>query len=78
MQPPQPCARAARSLAPLPFALAGGLAPANLAEAAAASGAVFFDLSSAVESAPGRKDRAKVLAAVAAARALGGDPAFFA
>ena len=68
---------AARALSPLPFALAGGLAPANLADAAAASGAVFFDLSSAVESAPGRKDRAKVLAAVAAARALGGDPAFF-
>jgi len=68
---------AARALSPLPFALAGGLAPANLADAAAASGAVFFDLSSAVESAPGRKDRDKVLAAVAAARALGGDPAFF-
>ncbi len=59
---------AARALAPRPFALAGGLSPDNLAAAAAASGACFFDLSSAVESAPGRKDRDKVLAAVAAAR----------
>lgn len=67
---------AARVLAPRPFALAGGLGPANLASAAAASGAVFFDLSSAVESAPGRKDRDKVLAAVAAARAAVGDPGF--
>ena len=66
----------ARALSPLPFALAGGLGPDNLAAAAAASGAVFLDLSSSVESAPGRKDRAKVLAAVAAARAFGGDPAF--
>lgn len=67
---------AARVLAPRPFALAGGLGPANLASASAASGAVFFDLSSAVESAPGVKDRAKILAAVAAARAAGGDPGF--
>ncbi len=67
---------AARALSPLPFALAGGLGPDNLAAAAAASGAVFLDLSSSVESAPGRKDRAKVLAAVAAAKTVGGDPAF--
>ena len=67
---------AARALSPLPFALAGGLGPDNLAAAAAASGAVFLDLSSAVESAPGRKDRDKVLAAVAAARAIDGDPDF--
>ena len=67
---------AARALSPLPFALAGGLGPDNLAAAAAASGAVFLDLSSAVESAPGRKDRDKVLAAVAAARAFGGNPTF--
>ena len=67
---------AARALSPLPFALAGGLGPDNLAAAAAASGAVFLDLSSSVESAPGRKDRDKVLAAVAAARTVGGDPSF--
>ena len=66
----------ARALSPLPFALAGGLGPDNLAAAAAASGAVFLDLSSSVESVPGRKDRAKVLAAVATARTVGGDPAF--
>ena len=68
---------AARALSPLPFALAGGLGPDNLAAAASASGAVFFDLSSSVESSPGRKDRGKVLAAVAAARAAGGTPGFF-
>ncbi len=68
---------AARALAPRPFALAGGLSPGNLAVAASASGAVFFDLSSAVESSPGRKDRDKVLAAVAAAHAAGGIPGFF-
>ena len=48
----------------------------TLAAAAAASGAVFLDLSSSVESAPGRKDRDKVLAAVAAARTVGGAPSF--
>ena len=69
---------AARALSPLPFALAGGLSPDNLPAAAAASGAVFFDLSSAVESAPGRKDGERVLAAVAAARTVVGDPAFLA
>ena len=68
---------AARALSPLPFALAGGLGPDNLAAAASASSAVFFDLSSSVESSPGRKDRGKVLAAVAAARAAGGTPGFF-
>lgn len=68
---------AARALSPLPFALAGGLGPDNLAAAASDSGAVFFDLSSSVESSPGRKDRGKVLAAVAAARAAGGLPGFF-
>ena len=68
---------AARALSPRPFALAGGLGPDNLAAAATASGAVFFDLSSSVESSPGRKDRGKVLAAVAAARAAGGLPGFF-
>ena len=68
----------ARALSPLPFALAGGLGPDNLAAAASTSGACFFDLSSSVESSPGLKDRGKVLAAVAAARAIGGDTAFLA
>ncbi|MBQ3811237.1 MAG: N-(5'-phosphoribosyl)anthranilate isomerase, partial [Kiritimatiellae bacterium] len=68
----------ARALAPRPFALAGGLSPDNLPAAAAASGACFFDLSSSIESAPGRKDRSRVLAAITAARSLAGDPAFLA
>ena len=67
---------AARALSPLPFAIAGGLTPANLASSAVASGAVFFDLSSAVETTPGRKNRGKVLMALAAARAAGGAPGF--
>ena len=66
---------AARTLSPLPFALAGGLSPDNLPAAAAASGACFFDLSSSVESAPGRKDRDKVRAA---ARTVAGNAAFLA
>ena len=69
---------AARALAPLPFAIAGGLSPDNLAAAATSSGACFFDLSSAVESAPGRKDAAKVRAAIDAARKAGGDSSFLA
>ena len=67
---------AACALAPLPFALAGGLSPENLSAAAVASGAVFFDLSSAVESSPGRKSRERILAAVSAARTCGGNAAF--
>jgi phosphoribosylanthranilate isomerase len=69
---------AARALSPLPFALAGGLSPDNLAVAASASGAVFFDLSSSVESRPGQKDRELVLAAVTAARTSGGNSDFLA
>ncbi len=69
---------AAHALAPLPFAIAGGLSPDNLATAAAASGACFFDLSSAVESAPGRKDAAKVRAAIDAVRKAGGNSSFLA
>ena len=56
----------ARVLLPRAFGIAGGLSPANIAEAAAASGAAFFDLSSAVESSPGRKDPEKVRAFLAA------------
>ncbi|MFA7174150.1 MAG: phosphoribosylanthranilate isomerase [Kiritimatiellia bacterium] len=52
------------------FALAGGLAAANLLQAAAASGANAFDLSSAVESQPGVKDHQKILELVAAATHL--------
>lgn len=40
----------------LPWGLAGGLSPANVAEAIAATGAPLVDTSSGVESAPGVKD----------------------
>ncbi len=57
---------------PVPLALAGGLNPANVAEAIRASGLRAVDTASGVESAPGRKDPRKVAEFVAAARrALG-------
>lgn len=52
----------------IPMAVAGGLTPGNVAEAVAASRAVAVDTASGVESAPGRKDQAKVRAFCAAAR----------
>lgn len=47
---------------PLPWALSGGLDPANVAEAVATTGARLVDVSSGVESAPGVKDEAKIAA----------------
>jgi phosphoribosylanthranilate isomerase len=52
----------------IPMAVAGGLTPSNVADAVAASGAVAVDTASGVESAPGRKDPAKVRAFCTAAR----------
>ncbi|MBP1807330.1 phosphoribosylanthranilate isomerase [Rubellimicrobium aerolatum] len=52
----------------LPWMLAGGLTPGNVAEAVRVSGARQVDVSSGVESAPGVKDEALVRAFVAAAR----------
>ncbi len=49
-------AEAAPLAASRPFALAGGLTPANIAEAARLSGATAWDLSSCVEAAPGIKN----------------------
>ena len=52
----------------LPWGLAGGLSPANVAEAVRISGAGMVDTASGVESAPGVKDPALIAAFCAAAR----------
>jgi phosphoribosylanthranilate isomerase len=51
-----------------PWLLSGGLDPDNVAEAIRISGATAVDVSSGVESAPGRKDPARIAAFLAAAR----------
>ena len=58
-----------------PFVLAGGLTPANVAEAVRRTGAPIVDVSSGVESAPGIKSAELVAAFVRAARSAdpGGD-----
>ena len=47
---------------PLPWALSGGLDPANVAEAIRRTGATLVDVSSGVESTPGTKDETKIAA----------------
>ncbi|MDK3073932.1 phosphoribosylanthranilate isomerase [Sedimentitalea sp. JM2-8] len=54
---------------PVPWMLAGGLTPGNVAEAIAMTGAQQVDVSSGVESAPGVKDAGLIRAFAAAARA---------
>ena len=56
-------------LSPKPVILAGGLTPANVRQAIATVGPAGVDVHTGVEDASGRKDRGKVLAFVAAARA---------
>lgn len=51
-----------------PWLLAGGLTPQNVAEAIAASGAWGVDVSSGVETSPGRKSSALIREFLAAAR----------
>ncbi|MBM3478085.1 MAG: phosphoribosylanthranilate isomerase [Alphaproteobacteria bacterium] len=53
---------------PLPWLLSGGLDAGNVAAAVAASGARAVDVSSGVESAPGRKDPARIAAFLRAAQ----------
>jgi phosphoribosylanthranilate isomerase len=55
--------------APLPWGLAGGLNPANVATAMAATAAPMVDCSSGVESAPGIKDSALIARFCQAVRA---------
>ncbi len=55
----------------LPWMLSGGLTPENVAEAIRISGATCVDVSSGVETAPGRKDPAKIAAFIRAAKKAG-------
>ena len=52
----------------MPWLLAGGLDPSNVAEAIRISGAQAVDVSSGVESAPGKKDPAKIQAFIEAVK----------
>ncbi len=59
----------------LPWMLAGGLTAANVAEAVRRTGARQVDVASAVETAPGIKDRALIRAFVKAAQQAGSEAA---
>ena len=51
--------------------IAGGITPENVAEVISATGAWAVDVSSGVESAPGRKDTRRVKALMDRVRAIG-------
>jgi len=55
---------------PVPWMLAGGLTADNVAAAVTRSGALFVDVSSGVEAAPGQKDPAEIARFLAAVAAL--------
>lgn len=57
---------------PVPWMLAGGLTPENVAEAIRLTGALQVDVSSGVERAPGDKDPALIRAFIAAAQSPAG------
>jgi phosphoribosylanthranilate isomerase len=60
--------------APLPWLLAGGLTPGNVAGAIGASAAAGVDVSSGVERAPGLKDAGMIRDFVTAARGVADQP----
>ncbi|HWK47840.1 MAG TPA: phosphoribosylanthranilate isomerase, partial [Stellaceae bacterium] len=57
---------------PIPWMLSGGLTVANLAEAVATTGTRAVDVSSGVETTPGRKDMGLIREFLAAARSIAG------
>jgi len=67
--------RIVQAVAPMPVYLAGGLTPANVADAVAQVGPAGVDVNSGVEDGAGRKDRARMAVFISAAhQALSAGP----